>query len=349
MAVLRKRIGKKFDSWILDYIDANKKRHRRVIGHTDTMTKKQAERIRIEREREKYYQREGIPIISKIPTNEFFDKFRSIKKRIITSRTMVTYESRIKFWEDIHLKKSSNFTPLNRIEIDEVVEKILLHPNTINNYITILKQIYQYAMELKLIHENPAKGIKLSYKEGSKITRFFSKAEISQIIELCNSFYSDLFQFLLYTGMRKNEVRFLEWNDIDFKEGIIRIRAKEGFSPKTKKGRNIPMHPIVKEILSNRSKESNLIFPSPTNDLFAPNTWWYYLRDRLRKLGIRNASVHTFRHTFASWLAMEGVEMRTIAELLGHSRIETTMIYAHLAPDHVKRAVERLPNLARNG
>jgi len=43
---------------------------------------------------------------------------------------------------------------------------------------------------------------------------------------------------------------------------------------------------------------------------------------------------------------MEGVEMRTIAELLGHLRIETTMINAHLAPDHVKRAVERLPGLS---
>ena len=62
-------------------------------------------------------------------------------------------------------------------------------------------------------------------------------------------------------------------------------------------------------------------------------------------MGIKNATLHTFRHTFASWLVMENIDLPTIAQLLGHSDIKTTMIYSHLAPDHVKKAVERLPGL----
>lgn len=84
----------------------------------------------------------------------------------------------------------------------------------------------------------------------------------------------------------------------------------------------------------------------PRGGLYSDSAWWYYLKKRIKKLNIENANLYTFRHTFASWLAMEGVEMRTIAEFLGHLRIETTMINAHLVPEHVKRAVERLPGLS---
>ncbi len=53
--------------------------------------------------------------------------------------------------------------------------------------------------------------------------------------------------------------------------------------------------------------------------------------------------VHTLRHTFASHLVMAGVDLPTVKKLMGHSDIETTMIYAHLAPDHLSKAVEKLP------
>lgn len=57
---------------------------------------------------------------------------------------------------------------------------------------------------------------------------------------------------------------------------------------------------------------------------------------------LKGVGWHTLRHTFASHLVMADVNLRTIKELLGHSDIKTTMIYAHLAPEHLKGAVERL-------
>ena len=60
------------------------------------------------------------------------------------------------------------------------------------------------------------------------------------------------------------------------------------------------------------------------------------------KIGIEPANIHTFRHTFASHLVMNGVDLPTVQKLMGHSNITTTMIYAHLAPEHLKGAVDKL-------
>jgi site-specific recombinase XerD len=55
------------------------------------------------------------------------------------------------------------------------------------------------------------------------------------------------------------------------------------------------------------------------------------------------ATLHDFRHTFASHLAMAGVPLPTLQKLLGHRDIQTVMIYAHLSPSHIHQSVEALP------
>ncbi len=71
------------------------------------------------------------------------------------------------------------------------------------------------------------------------------------------------------------------------------------------------------------------------------------LREKLIQIAMQAgipglAKIHTLRHTFASHLVMSGVGLSTVKKLMGHSDIQTTMIYAHLAPDHLAEAVDRL-------
>lgn len=72
-----------------------------------------------------------------------------------------------------------------------------------------------------------------------------------------------------------------------------------------------------------------------------------HLREKLiqiaKKAGIENLTkIHTLRHTFASHLVMRGVDLPTVQKLMGHTDIKTTMIYAHVAPDHLSDAVNKL-------
>ncbi len=66
------------------------------------------------------------------------------------------------------------------------------------------------------------------------------------------------------------------------------------------------------------------------------------LSQRLRRQALKDYTWHCNRHTFASRLVMAGVDLRTVAQLMGHSTIQMTMRYSHLAPEHTQTAVERL-------
>ena len=73
------------------------------------------------------------------------------------------------------------------------------------------------------------------------------------------------------------------------------------------------------------------------------------LESTAKKAEIPRFTLHDLRHTFASHLVMEGVDLPTVQKLMGHADISTTMIYAHLAPDHMKDAINRLSSRFENG
>jgi len=335
------RVYKRGKSWCYDYRDASGKRQRKVAG----TTKKQAERILAELETRKYYEKENIPVLDKIAVEELWERFISMKKKRVRPRTMETWKPRLNFWKEVHLQKSKNFSLLSRLSIDKILDDLSKEyaAKTVNDYMDVLQQIYGYACDLNVIQENPVKNIKRLKESSKKPPRFFSQEEVNKILEHSNDFYKSLFQFFLYTGMRRDEVRFLEWSEIDLKNKIIRLGNKENFTTKSGKNRNIPMHSIVKKILEKRPQNTTLVFESPEGGEFGRGTWRTVLLQAAKRAGVENITLHTFRHTFASWLVMEAVDIPTVAQLLGHSDIKTTMKYAHLAPEHVKRAVDRLP------
>jgi len=217
--------------------------------------------------------------------------------------------------------------------------------NTVNMEIQTLRTIFKLAIQWGYIEKNPTEGIKYLKVTDAKPARFLNKKEIKTLLDNCDKKLYPVFLTFIYTGLRKGELLNLTWKDVDFKRKMVKVRAKEDWQPKTSE-RDIPLHKevlkVLKKLKDKNPFKSKYVFCSPDGDKCKIK-----LRRRLMEVtkicGFPDVTkIHSLRHTFASHLVMSGVDLPTVAKLMGHADIATTMIYAHLAPDHLSGAVDKL-------
>jgi len=203
------------------------------------------------------------------------------------------------------------------------------------------------AVKWGYLKSNPTKDVVRLKTNDSKAPRFLTGKEYRRLLEYSPDELRPIFYTFLSTGMRKAELENLEWADIDFRRRKIKIRCKEFWKPKTGE-REIPMNQGIcrlfkqLKVKNDQGLKSNFVFPH--KDGFRIRI---KLREQLIKVARRAkikdlTKLHSLRHTFASHLVMGGVDLPTVQKLMGHSDIQTTMIYAHLAPDHLAEAVDKL-------
>jgi integrase len=160
--------------------------------------------------------------------------------------------------------------------------------------------------------------------------------------------------FALHTGARASEQLAIEWHDIDFEHGRVHIRRSFSLGavvpPKSGHERTVPLSSDLADALrAVRHDRSTLVF---CNEDGAPLSIWQ-LHDRLgvalRRAGLRRIRWHDLRHTFASQLVTAGVPLMHVQRWLGHSSIEMTIRYAHLAPGEGDALIHVLDGTHGNG
>ena len=214
--------------------------------------------------------------------------------------------------------------------------------STINTELNTLKAALNRAVALGYLARNPCREVK-KLKTARKQVRFFSKEEVHELLAAGNDRMRPIIEVLLYTGLRRDELAHLTWADVDLQRRIVAVQAKDGWNPKDYEVRHIPMAPRLLELLKSLPrKDDSWVFSTSNGGPHAGHILSRDFRKLVRACGIKGASLHTLRHSFASHLVMNGTDVYTVQKLLGHSSIKTTEIYAHLAPDFLKAAVEKL-------
>jgi site-specific recombinase XerD len=210
---------------------------------------------------------------------------------------------------------------------------------TVNRYMALLKTLYNKAISWGKTKHNPVIGIK-QFKETHRI-RFLTDEEEERLQAAFPASFWPWVEVALHTGLRRSEQFELRWENVNFQTRTLTI-------PHSKHGeiRHVPMNDYVVEII--RSLPSRLDSPyvfTSTNGQTPMDSNNFVKRvfmPALRAAEIHDFRWHDLRHTFASRLVMDGTDLRTVQELLGHKTISMTMKYAHLSPGHKMDAVQRL-------
>jgi integrase len=184
--------------------------------------------------------------------------------------------------------------------------------------------------------ESPTRAVKIPKIENRRV-RFLSQEEAGDLLAYLkqgNRTIHDMAFLSLFSGMRFGEVKSLKWGAVDLERGLITI-----FDAKGGKSRTAFMTPEVREMLTGRTKGNpeSLVFPTLDGRGYAdtPTDFWAAVKELEPNKGITDPREkvvsHTLRHSYASWQVEAGTDIYTVGKLLGHTTVQMSARYAHLA------------------
>jgi integrase len=206
---------------------------------------------------------------------------------------------------------------------------------TINRELAFLKNLFTQAITWGKATTNPVKQVRL-FREDNARTRFLTEEEEARLLAHCNPQLKPLVMTALHTGFRKSELLSLRWENIDFRNRLIKVDAAY---TKTYEARGVPMTETLTATL--KSLKMSTVGDS-TTAVFGYRQMTKTFARAVKRAGLVDFTFHDLRHTFASRLVMAGVDLATVKELMGHKHITMTLRYTHLAPGHMRSAIAAL-------
>ena len=277
------------------------------------------------------------------------DKPRTAKRYTAVFDHVSRILGRKTFVEAITRADIDDYKSQRMSESSEQHEGRRITARTVNFEIGVFRTFFYFLIkERTLPITNPCANFKQLKDPKAKAKRrppVYRQEEIDALFAICDARQKATFATLLLAGLREEELCFLTWPDInlrDVNDATIRVtgEGKDGFSPKDYEERIIPIQAELAELLKALPRKGKWVFPTQSGERQT------HLLRRLKVIaknaGIENATLHKFRHTYATRLLESGCDIVTVQRLMGHSDLDTTRQY--LDPDEkLKRsAVSRL-------
>ena len=269
------------------------------------------------------------------------------------AKVFVEYASQLKWWEeqigDVRLSDlSTSLITEKRDLLSRTItnRKKPMSPARVNRYMAALSTALNTSIrEWEWMEDNPMRKIS-KLKEPRGRVRYLSDEERERLLDACkDSANTNLYLVVvlaLNTGARQQEIWDLRWSNINLIKGLITFSET-----KNDEFRSVPLkgHPL-KLLLEHsriRREDSDIVFPSKKNPAVSydfRNPW----KKALLVAEVEDFRWHDLRHSCASYLAMNGVQMRTIAEILGHKTLSMVQRYTHLNAEHLSDAISDMNN-----
>lgn len=267
-------------------------------------------------------------------------------------RTTATIKSYAKTLE-LFLKRQTDIRnapvyveDFSAFEIEEYINLVRQEMNystsSLYNTLTALRCFYDYAVKREWIDHNVAREVKQVRRKFKERT-YLTEPEVEKALDMIiHPVVQAAAYTLYYAGLRNQECVDLEIGDVDFQKNIIHVRLGKGA-----KSRKIPMCTKLagklKEYVKQRPADSEMLFACMTSGRISKSFINRELKIAAAEAGLGiPLSAHMLRHSFASNLLKNGVDIVRVQRLMGHTYLQTTAIYLHTNMDGLMDAVEVL-------
>lgn len=261
-----------------------------------------------------------------------------------------------------HIAPKFKNTPLSQIkavDLEDFKKELLTHkklaPKTVKHILCLVGAVYHKLIKWDLYQGSvPTTSLTMPQVENERL-RFLSNEEANDVLnnlKARNPKWWAIAAISLYSGLRLNEVLSLAWGDINIEQGIMDVRH----------GKRIRRQAFMSDELKalfrslERGIPSELVFQSTKGSKISSSTASEAFSVVVDKLGLNDGiadtlhhiTFHSLRHTFASWMAMAGVEISRLMRLMGHKTITQTLRYSHLCPDTMRTSIQTISLMAKN-
>lgn len=265
---------------------------------------------------------------------EMIDKLeRELEIRNFSKKTIKSYTYFIE-----RFLKYSNDKELNEDIVKDYLQILIRkqNPSTVSSNLSAIEFFFENVLNKKIKLKHP--------KRNKPIPEILTVEEAKRLIEVTKNIKHKLIIKLLYgCGLRVSELVNLKRHDFNFQEELIHIELSKG-----RKDRFVKIPDSIKEDLKNYSSLNNedIFFPSSRGSKLTTATIQKIVRNSAKRAGInKNVHPHTLRHSFATHLLEQGIDLKIIQKLLGHSDIKTTQIYLQVSNQLIKNVKSPLDNL----
>lgn len=288
---------------------------------------------------------------------ELVDKFIYYLKvgKNYSEHTLENYCRDLLYFEKYSTKKRKSTLELNEIGIYEL-RAYLAHlkdadysKSTVSRKLATLRSFFKYLVREDILEKNPILGL-ATPKKDQKLPNFLDVTEVTRLLEspqgegFLDARDRAILEVLYSSGVRVSELVSMNFNDVDFYKGTVKIRGKG------KKERIVPLggpattclktYLAFPQWMSAKRKSSGekALFINRFGDRITSRSIERLLIKYRQKATIqKEVTPHTLRHSFATHMLDRGADMRSVQELLGHASLSTTQIYTHLTTERLKK------------
>lgn len=303
---------------------------RRVQASTGTSNKRLAEKIYAKVLHDIH---EGMYFeqarIRQITFDEMVEKYLAQYEK---QRDKYTVKPLMRFFSGLTLDRIT--TPL--VNDYRIMRLKKVKPATVYQELALMRRMFNVAIrEWDWLRDNPVSRLSFSIGNKNARDRWLTGEEEQALLKFATNpwWLRPLLITALHTGMRKGEILNLKWSDVDFKRRCLTVQKSKNGTKRT-----IPMsNTLFKTLEEIKVRDiTGRVFPISDRSLRAA------FGKVIEKSGIEDFRFHDLRHTFATRLVQNGVDLYKVKELLGHKTIAMTMRYAHHYPESLRSSVEVL-------